>query len=182
MPCAYHYDRPEPYDDLESGCQFRPEEKMYPHGGNDWCRFHLPLEAKDQEGYIKRDWVDDKRNNFFEVLFKFVDGRNGSEPVDLTGVQFLHRTDFRKYSGQGPGKRLKAGVFARAVFGIGCNFDDVIFEDQCIFDAATIGDDTSFNRATFGDGSSFTTANFGTNCQFSGAGFGVVRYSPGIGQ
>lgn len=172
MPCAFHYQRPEPYENLDRGCQFRPEEKMYAHAGDEWCRFHLPLEAKDHEGYVKRDWVDDKRNNFFDVLFSFIGARIGVGAVDLSGVQFLPNADFGKYCHDNNEIPLAKGVFANAVFADGCKFEGVIFEDRCTFDAATFGDDAVFTKGRFGDRTSFKSVMFGNNCRFDRATFG----------
>jgi hypothetical protein len=44
MPCAFQAERPFPFHELGPGCQFTDEAVFHAVDGQDWCRFHIPVE------------------------------------------------------------------------------------------------------------------------------------------
>lgn len=174
MTCAFVLERPEPFNRLGSGCQF-PDEPLIEFEGKDWCRFHLPMDTKE-------NWSDADTENFYSVIFQRIEAArdSGADVVaDLSGVVFPPRAIFTRFK-QGP--RLKNILFVSARFPYGTYFSGVSFADSATFERATfegwtLFDDTIFGRradfrsAIFGDWVTFRSATFGDWAKFNGAKF-----------
>ncbi len=56
MPCAFHAERPFPFHELGSGCQFEvADSELISIDGELWCEFHAPIEDRNRNNTVKGD-------------------------------------------------------------------------------------------------------------------------------
>ena len=178
MPCAFHYDRPEPFDHLDSGCQFATEagRLIADEAGNQYCQFHLPLDSQIRSlKDLKRTWDATRVSEFSTALIEFMDkAADKDEAFDFSGVEFPGEFDFRRYidlknprvfllgETRFAEKPNFSGVrvgdhsnLEHAIFSSGANFRESIFGEECHFDRMEIHHEADFYDSRFGVGSSF---------------------------
>lgn len=103
MPCAFHLERPLPFEHLGPGCQFNvAEDELIEFEGKAWCPFHLPMESADGSPSPKADWgreeeEKEKIQEFNEAIFGFINTLGQGKPIDLTGVVFPGHISFASY-------------------------------------------------------------------------------------
>ena len=137
MPCAFHAERPYPFPVVGADCQFAedPAHPLIGVGGKHWCRFHLPLDAKDTDGARKEDWDSSAVNAFNEAIFRHIDAAKAvDEPADLTGVAFPGDISFDRY--RGADCALPDISFMEAKFGVDASFHLAQFSGIAGFDMA----------------------------------------------
>ncbi len=167
MPCAFHARRPWPFRGLGPGCQFAedPVHPLVESGDEQWCRFHLPLDAPGADGVRKVDWDGKKFATFNEAIFAHIDtAKEASQRADLTGVVFPGDISFDRYRGEE--KELPAIIFFKAHFGSDADFSEAHF-----------GSYASFGETHFGSSADFREAHFGSDAFFSG-----VAEDGGVGE
>ncbi len=171
MPCAFDLERPPPFHDLDPGCQFDvPGAEIIDFGGKTWCRFHLPLEAKDAQGKPKADWGEQAIKAFNEAIFAFIDrARSQDRTADLTGVVFPGDITFDRY--RAGTSALLSVIFFRAHFSGNAGFHEVQFSGDAWFREARFSGDAGFDQAQFSGEASFDKAQFSGPVRFEKAQF-----------
>ncbi|MBZ0090988.1 MAG: hypothetical protein K8F27_02010 [Sulfuricellaceae bacterium] len=130
MPCAFHYKRPAPFDDLDPGCQFdEPDRRLIEYRGKQWCYFHLPKEAKIPERHENLPaCINDHKERLISTPDK-------SEYIDLSGVNVRRAITIN-------GDRdniIRRILFASSTFYGGAVFNKVKFHENCIFSESEFG-------------------------------------------
>ncbi|MCH7539312.1 MAG: pentapeptide repeat-containing protein [Proteobacteria bacterium] len=171
MPCAFRLKRPLPFDDLYPGCQFDvPGAEIIDFGGKTWCRFHLPLEAKDAQGKPKADWDEQAIKTFNEAIFAFIDrARSQGRPADLTGVVFPGDIVFDRY--RAGTSALPSVIFFRAHFSAKANFTGAQFGDEAGFHKTQFSGNARFDQTRFSGDAEFREAQFDGDAGFEKAQF-----------
>ncbi len=158
-------------------CQFTDAPAAFHFNGQDWCRFHLPLEngAGDHSdkdlctaGWERGGAEWEKFET--EVLNRLTAASNpGRSEADLRHVAFPPGFSFHRHAAIYPEIH---GNFEHATFGNNVNFDKITFRDRANFIRATFTGSANFNSATFGKLANFTCATFGGGARFGKAIFG----------
>ena len=175
MPCAYE------------NCQFGEDEELIAHEDQNWCQFHLPLEAKNE-------WTLEQLVEFAGAVFAIIGLAKANDGIaNFRGAAFPNQFNFKRdnleqiqfptlnFSNATFGDDTHLGNitfgdvtdFGNATFGDRTNFDNATFGEDTRFENATFGKFTSFENATFGDNARFTDATFGDGTDFDNATFGV---------
>ena len=140
------------------------------HPGHDFCLFHLPLQEKNQDPGLRREFARKFRGLYEQGKW------------DFTGFEFpdkmnMEEWDFRlphEKEGRDPqeGENTRPVDFSFARFGDQASFESAHFGDLASFNSARFGYQASFWGARFGDEASFMNAIFGDQARFSSARFG----------
>ncbi len=69
MPCAFHLERPNPFDNLDPGCQFKVRgDQLTEVDGETWCHYHLPLQKKNAQETQKAQWNNERIEQFNKAI------------------------------------------------------------------------------------------------------------------
>lgn len=93
--CCFNLEREYPFKNLDHGCQFVDVKVHYEWQGRYYCRYHLPMEAK--EAFLsgtEPTWQTVKINSFNEEIIDFIKRKNFNDILDLSGVVFPGDVDF----------------------------------------------------------------------------------------
>jgi hypothetical protein len=188
MDCAFHLERPLPFERLGPGCQFQKSQfpKFAPDliefDGKTWCPFHLPMESADGSPSPKAGWDGQTIREFNEAIFAFIDkAKAEGRPAGLAGTVFPGDITFDRY--RDGTSELPSVSFFRAHFSGNAGFQEAHFGGDADFEKARFGDTAWFDKAQFSGsawfeepqfdrGARFKEARFGGNVWFRGARFG----------
>ena len=86
MPCAFHAERPAPFDKLDPGCQFKVQEDQLTEVDDvSWCDYHLPDENKNHQA----GWNFERIQQFNKAVIAWIAKAIDEKDVcDLTGTVF----------------------------------------------------------------------------------------------
>ena len=175
MPCAFHLERPLPFQDLDPGCPFPQSSfpKFAPDliefDGKEWCPFHLPMESADGSPSPKADWDGKQIKKFNGAIFAFIDkAKEKDRPADLTGVVFPGDIWFDRYRDET--SALPPISFARAQFS-GADFEKTQFSGDARFGKAQFSGNVGFHEAQFSGDADFWEAQFSGEAWFHEARF-----------
>lgn len=161
MPCAFKIEPLEFYV-RDSGCQFTEETDFHKVDGQDWCRFHMPVEDEHGAKTGKGKWGKEEIAAFNAAIFDFIATAKAKEKAkakemcaDLTGVVFPGDISFDRFAD--PRSALPWISFYR-----------VHFADHAGFAEAHFAGDAWFDGAHFADHAGFAGAHFAGDARFRG--------------
>jgi uncharacterized protein YjbI with pentapeptide repeats len=171
MPCAFHADRPFPYEKLGPGCQFGvADEDLVDLQDKAWCSFHLPVADWRGNQLPKAEWDEERVESFNEAVFSFVEtARQDNRPADLTGVVFPGGVYFGRFSGEAS---LPETLFNKAQFCGVADFREVQFSGDTDFRKVQFSNEAFFTSTQFSGRAFFISAQFSGRAFFSEARFG----------
>ena len=187
MDCAFHLERPWPFEDLGPGCQFQKSQfpefapDLIGFDGKTWCPFHLPTASADDHPSPKADWNGKQVGEFNEAIFAFIDKAKAEDrTADLTGVVFPGDIAFYRYqdetSALPPISFVRAQFsgdawFYKARFSSPARFSEVRFSGFAFFEKAQFSDTAYFEKAQFNRAAQFAEAQFSGHAVFNDAQF-----------
>jgi len=178
MPCCFHAARPSPFEHFDPGCPLNiPDSELveFPKSsGNQWCRFHLPLNGHNGVGSPKMRWSEKGSEDFnLEIIREIERARESNKAADLSGVVFPEYNFFTldfSFNRNWPAISFSGASFPSFDLLGNAQFSEISFDHDVTFKNAQFNGAAWFSRSKFG-AASFDGARFEQGVSFRGASF-----------
>ena len=177
MTCAFKMERPEPFQDLPSGCQFSGRyDETISVDGKEWCPYHCPMADEKGNPTEKSHWSEERVDSFMSAIKIYLNDTRKQDQVkdgtkewfcdilDLTGVVFPGKVTFAK-------EVFHQVLFYSATFCEDVDFHESRFSRPVVFSSATFMGSANFFQVSFEQKVWFQKAKFRGNAKFENSTF-----------